>query len=67
MQRPGPLGRCRIMFGISSLSLGSGHSVAHKQRALRTRLSKFLDGPYSLPFAAFIGFLENSIILFAMI
>lgn len=65
MQRPGPLGRWCVMFGLS-LPFSSGNPTHRKQRALRSRLSKFLDGPYALPFAAFIGFLENSIILFAM-
>ena len=33
---------------------------------LSKKLSRFLDGPYALPFAALIGFLENTLILFAM-
>ncbi|MAK60579.1 MAG: hypothetical protein CMK09_06345 [Ponticaulis sp.] len=41
-------------------------SIKEKQRELRQKLSRFLDGPWALPFCALIGFLENTIILFAM-
>ena len=34
--------------------------------ALRAWLSRFLDGPYALPMLAFVGFLENTIIIFAL-
>lgn len=54
------------MFGLSLSPPSSAYTHRRKQVALRRRLSKFLEGPWAIPFAAVVGFLENSIILFAM-
>ena len=52
------------MFGISIP--GTGSSTSEGSKEFRRKLSEFLDSKWALPFAALIGFLENSIILFAM-
>ena len=36
------------------------------KKKLKKNLTRFLQGPLALPFAALVGFLENTIILFAM-
>ena len=41
-------------------------SQADDKNTLRQRFSRFLDGPFALPFMALIGFLENSIVVVAM-
>lgn len=48
-----------------SLPFTGSHASGQKSR-WRSKISEFLDSKWALPFCALIGFLENSIILFAM-
>lgn len=50
----------------TSVSQSASSAQAPEKQKLRDRLSEFLESRYAIPLAALIGFLENTIILFAM-
>lgn len=54
------------MSSLSDISLPFFKRNPARPNRLRERVSEFLDSKWALPWCAFIGFLENSIILFAM-